>query len=614
MIEHIPPVRFSVLRPASALAILLAATIAFTLSFTPLRSSHDEWWHLKTGRYIDEHGLPGNEIFTYTAQEIPWHNHEWLAQLGMWRVYRWGELSGLGGVRAVIALKTLFVMAAFAGLGIFCARSSGAPALSALAAGVGAGLARRTLYPRPPFISYAFMALTLGFMMSWRARRARTWLLALAPPFFALWSNLHGGFIAGLVIMGAFSADAGAAWALARWRDEPSREPLTRFIAVSAATLLSFGATLLNPSGWELYALIPRVMEDPILTRVIFELLPPDWRFVWALDGAAALAILAALRPRRPAQFVLAVVLIGIYFTLARVISDGSDAWSTYGREAILLPALVIMAARTKGPLGLPFALLLPFFAHQSIHHVRHLPLFGIVLVPALAHALAEWVRDASFPYDAFWAAREPVTWKPEERDSRMNRAMSRAESAGLSALALIATFYLFWPGEAWYFLRPDPQAGATRQAALRSSSHLKLNLALARGTQLQPGAYPVEAVDYLLAVNPPGRLWNAGNYAGYLIWRVSPEKYKVFTDNRYDIYGSRFIRDQEIVINGVESADYDWRSTLEKWRVNTVFIPVDAPVRDRLAANSEWRELYNDGDWSIWTRNSPFTDTPINL
>src|SRR5688500_14423014 len=98
------------------IGFVLAAWVAFAFAFTPLRTSHDEFWHLKTGKWISEHGhLPENDIFTYTAENIPWHNHEWLTQLAMWWIYRWGEEYGFGGWRSVILSKTIIIILAFAG-------------------------------------------------------------------------------------------------------------------------------------------------------------------------------------------------------------------------------------------------------------------------------------------------------------------------------------------------------------------------------------------------------------------------------------------------------------------------------------------------------------------
>src|SRR5262245_7400394 len=91
-------------------AFLFAAWAGFTFGFIPLRGSSDEFWHLKTGRWICENrSLPANDIFTYTAEKIPWHNHEWLTQVCMWGIYHAGEEGGLGGWRAVIFAKTLLI-------------------------------------------------------------------------------------------------------------------------------------------------------------------------------------------------------------------------------------------------------------------------------------------------------------------------------------------------------------------------------------------------------------------------------------------------------------------------------------------------------------------------
>ena len=106
-------------------------------------------------------------------------------------------------------------------------------------------------------------------------------------------------------------------------------------------------------------------------------------------------------------------------------------------------------------------------------------------------------------------------------------------------------------------------------------------------------GAYPKLAVDYLIENELPGRLFNGGNYAGYLIWRLSPERMKVFTDNRFDIYGSRFIQDEQIVLRAFEGDEDlpNWRAVLRRWDVRTVFVPVGSKIHGALADEPPWPE-----------------------
>ena len=364
--------RLPLASPTSLLAFALLAVVCLTLSLVPLRTSHDEWWHLKTGKWIEENGLPENDIFTYTAEDMAWHNHEWLSQLILWRVYRAGSPGAIGGVRAVIFLKAAVVTLTFLGLGLFLARRTGAPALSALAAALGCALSRRTLYPRPPFISYALLALTLCVLIAWRARRFSSrsgdaadsaalaksaWLFALVP-LFALWANLHGGFLTGIVVLGAFWLEAGADWALAIWRKESTNESKSRWIVLSLLAGLCTLATLATPYGYHLYELPLRVMGDARLAGVIGELLPPAWSFVWVVDACIVLMLFAAVRPRSVKGLlgtamgaVLAVTLMRGPGWLAG--SEGSGTglagWELWSREAHEpAPQLVSLAAREE--------------------------------------------------------------------------------------------------------------------------------------------------------------------------------------------------------------------------------------------------------------------------
>src|SRR5690606_29022286 len=105
----------------TALAAFLVLATAFSFAFTPLRTSQDEWWHLKAGRWIVEHrALPTHDIFTYAGADFRWYNHEWLSQVIFYLVYALGAggdpgpLGEVGGVTALVAFKALIVTLTFA--------------------------------------------------------------------------------------------------------------------------------------------------------------------------------------------------------------------------------------------------------------------------------------------------------------------------------------------------------------------------------------------------------------------------------------------------------------------------------------------------------------------
>ena len=83
------------------------------------------------------------------------------------------------------------------------------------------------------------------------------WLL----PLIALWANLHGGFVFGLVLAGAFAIDA-------LWNAEPSqRRPLAlRWIAFGLAAL---AACCVTPYGWESILASRKILDLGELLRLI---------------------------------------------------------------------------------------------------------------------------------------------------------------------------------------------------------------------------------------------------------------------------------------------------------------------------------------------------------
>ena len=66
----------------------------------------DMWWHLRTGEYILQHGIPRLDVFSFTVTEHAWVTHEWLSQVVMWLVYLAGGFAGLIVGTAVLVMLT----------------------------------------------------------------------------------------------------------------------------------------------------------------------------------------------------------------------------------------------------------------------------------------------------------------------------------------------------------------------------------------------------------------------------------------------------------------------------------------------------------------------------
>ena len=160
----------------------------------------DGWWHLATGRLIAATGrVPTGDPFSWTAGGRSWINTEWLSNLLFWAGW---QLAGGTGALALAA-----GMAALALLGSYrLGRLRGG---SPLAAGVvtllPGSLLLLTTTVRPQVFTWALLVgvalLVEGAIRQDQGFRRLVGLLPLA----LLWSQLHGAYLYGVGLVGAYS-------------------------------------------------------------------------------------------------------------------------------------------------------------------------------------------------------------------------------------------------------------------------------------------------------------------------------------------------------------------------------------------------------------------------
>src|SRR4051812_26422860 len=90
-------------------------------------SDNSFFWHLRTGEYILDHGIPHHDVFSYTAPGAKWVAQSWLAELTYALLYR---SMGGSGIRLVVGLVG-------AGIGMLTYRLALRPGGGPLAAGGG---------------------------------------------------------------------------------------------------------------------------------------------------------------------------------------------------------------------------------------------------------------------------------------------------------------------------------------------------------------------------------------------------------------------------------------------------------------------------------------------
>lgn len=510
------------------LLYIMLIVLLFSLGFTPMRTDNDVWWHLKTGKYIVENNyhLPKYDVFAYTSENIEWHNHEWLSQVIFYWAYMFGEARELGGVRAVILLKTIMLVLTGLALFLLILRRERNFAAAALAVIIAALLTKRTIYVRPPIFTYFLLALYLFILYEVREKRLGKKALIAMPPLMILWANLHGGFLTGLIAIGAFWTETLANYAYKIFTKKESGEEKNNFVIFTILLFVSFLASLCTPYGINLYFLSARVMKDVGLVRAIPELMSPDFFFTWSF-------------------------------------------------EAVIIFFIIGFGIIKKRLFTLADAMLLIFFFHQAIQHVRHIALFGIVAAAIIGKLAASLVSES----------------EARLKHKTLVRFL-------LQVFCLILIVY---------------SVAHKREG----DSFLGRNARLVKGVEIEPENYPVELADFILANPFHGNMYNQINYAGYLIWRMSPEKHRVFTDSRFDIFGSKFVWDMMDIENATDYTSWkeNYEFLLNKYKINFVVVTRGARLNTKLELNPKWKLVYfnipksanstYDG-YSIFVRNIP--------
>jgi hypothetical protein len=339
------------------------------------------------------------------------------------------------------------------------------------------GLAMAAIVPAWAIRPQIFTLLLLPAVVH-LALRKKYWLM---PFVFLVWANLHGGVALGVIALLAVAAGRWLAFGTS------GLKPLL------AATAASFAATCMTPLGISFWLKIPQAVQHSRANHIM------EWQ-------AASLA-----DPSYLAFWAVAFVLVAT--TVA-----GGRAGRSVTHVTLLSVALVL----------LPLAL----------RSRRNIPPFLLIALPALAHNLADWLKQ------------RPVA--PRTEAPVLNAAFFAACSA--VCIAVVSA--------AW--------------------------LTSAKRLQWQP--LPLAVLDDVQACGD--RVFNRYTDGGYLIW-FAP-RVRVFIDSRHDPYPFSFVQEY---IRIEQSGDY--HTAFDRFNIRCALLPESSIIAERLRTDGWRTRLHADG-WLV--------------
>ena len=300
-----------------------------------LLSDCDTGWHIRTGQWIASNRLvPVRDLFSFSKPEGIWYAWEWLSDLLFSWLYARGGLAG-------IALTSILIISVTFTIVFRQARLNSNAIIAILVTMTAAAASSIHWLARPHLFTLLFLALFCAALE--RARAGQTKYLWALPTATALWTNLHGGFVVGIVMAGAYGTGE-----LLKMVLDP--DAATRRLARRASQryfLCAFAclaASLINPYTYHLHLHLFEYLRDPYASQHIQEFLSVSFHHP-----------------------------IGLFFESLLLLGAGTAFWN-FRRRSYVEAVLIVV------------------FAHGALLAARNIPLYTVVAAPPIAAMLAEWL------------------------------------------------------------------------------------------------------------------------------------------------------------------------------------------------------------------------------
>jgi hypothetical protein len=316
--------------PTLTLALSFISALIILSFLAGTSADADLWGHLAFGRdIVHAHALPTSDPYSFTS-DVPWINHEWLAEAAMWCVY------AIAGSIGLVVLK-LALACLIGGMMISTWHANLSPLRrDALVFATAIGVWPLLVSIRPQVFSLALFAALLWILD--RAERGRPRTLFAVPLLFAIWVNVHGGWIVGAATLTLVTACSLLS---------PGAPRMQKLLLVATACAAAV-ATLCNPYGTAMLAFLADTVR-PTRADIV------EWQSVGSLP---VVSLLLWLVPLAVALFAL---------------SDQRRSKGGRGLATMPLASLVIPTALAIG--SFQVARLVGFFAlavaFTLVRHVR---------------------------------------------------------------------------------------------------------------------------------------------------------------------------------------------------------------------------------------------------
>jgi hypothetical protein len=302
-----------------------------------LLADADIGWHIRTGEWIvDHHAVPHTDLYSFSKAGAPWYAWEWGSDV----IY--GSLHRMAGLKGVVLLAGVLI-SLFAWTLLRRMVGRGVHLLWAMIISLlGVGASSMHFLARPHLFTMLFLSIAVWMVELDRKEASeksarRLWVLV---PLAIVWTNLHGGFLALIAVLGLTAVGLAVETALKGKWTLPDFKDAVRYGALAAACA---AGSLINPYGYKLHVHVFEYLRSDWIRNTIQEFQSPIFRNENVLQFEALMLI--------------GLIATGLLLRRGRIVES---LWIVY-------------------------------FAHMSLGSVRHVPIFVTVCAPVIAAEVSDW-------------------------------------------------------------------------------------------------------------------------------------------------------------------------------------------------------------------------------
>jgi len=398
------------------IAVFLAVWIALMVLLRE-RAFYDpgSLWHIVVGEIILTQEMPQSDPFSFTCAGQRWVPQQWGAEVLMALLHRVGQLDLLFLIFTA-ALATLYAWLFHRAL-----HYGMAPILAGLMVAACLFAGAFHYYVRPHMVTIAALAWTMAILLDAEQRSLSSWRLYTLPLLYILWTNLHGGVLGGILMLGLAGSAWGIVFLLNRYTglslgETPWRH--WREVGLWAGVLSACAlAPLVNPHGLEMFRIWKSIVSSPVLPRVIGEHMPldPTRPFTWPTLALGVVYLLLLISALPAIRITWLLPLVWFYFSFQSI------------RQAPLFAVTVAVTLPALWPATRFYRWLRRFSDGTLVCPPAPRPVRPLmVLAPLLAVSVALVLQLTRTPVPLFgtgWARLSPTMTPIELRDTLQHYA-----------------------------------------------------------------------------------------------------------------------------------------------------------------------------------------------